>query len=144
MNVHESKINPIAYNARNTDVKAFIHDQIKMAKMSVDIHTHQFNDPELIPLLDQLQAKGIKIRLIVGTKTPKIIIERPYLRFNNSPVNYHSKFIIIDSNKLLWMSGNLTKSSYLNPWETLFTIKEKSLIEAFSKQMESTYTPLKK
>ncbi len=143
-NQNETKSNPIAFNARNTDIKTFIHDQIKMAKTSVDIHTHQFNDPDLVTILDKLRGKGIQIRLNVGLNKSKRLINRPYIQYNDSHINYHSKFIIIDKTKLLWMSGNLTKSSYLNPWETLFIIYEKRSLEAFSNKMDSTHQRLKK
>jgi hypothetical protein len=143
-NQNETKSNPIAFNARNTNIKTFIHDQIKMAKTSVDIQTHQFNDPDLVTILDKLRGKGIQIRLIVGLNKSKRLINRPYIQYNDSDINYHSKFIIVDKTKLLWMTGNLTKNSYLNPWETFFIVNEKNLLEAFSNKMNSTYLLLKR
>jgi hypothetical protein len=120
----------IAYGAREMNISSLVNGFIMEAKKSIKIHTHQFNDSTLLGLLEKKSHNGIKVQVIQGRsgtikKTPSLILQ------NSSSKEYHSKYIILDDSRILWTTGNFTKTSYTNPWEMTFILDDPILTKAF-------------
>ncbi len=134
----------IAFGPRYHDMKKLVESHILKAKKSIYIQTHQFNDPDLIEILDQKVKQGLDIRMINGTKKPKKTYERSYFTQNNSLRDLHSKYIIIDNEILLWGTNNYTFTGYKNLWEMTFIHKDPKLIDQFLKNFKSSELILRK
>jgi hypothetical protein len=121
----------IAYSPREINISSLVHNFIMGAKKSIKIHTHQFNDPNLVALLENKTKEGIIIRVIQGRSGPIIKSTPSFILQNTLTKEYHSKYIILDDSRILWTTGNFTKTSYTNPWEMTFILDDPFLVKTF-------------
>ncbi len=128
----------IASGPRYEDMKKMLHQKLSSAKKSIYIHTHQFNDPEMLSILDAKLKQGLEVKLINGTNKTVKSHKRSYFLQNKSPTDLHSKYIIIDREILIWGTANYTTTGYTNLWEMTFIHQDSKLVEEFSKRFKAS------
>ncbi len=128
----------IAYGPRYFDMKRMLHEKLMLAKKSIYIHTHQFNDPEMLKILDQKLKQGIEVKIINGTNKTVKAYKRSYFLQNKSSTDLHSKYIIIDQQILVWGTANYTTTGYTNLWEMTFIHQDPKLLEEFVKRFKAS------
>jgi phosphatidylserine/phosphatidylglycerophosphate/cardiolipin synthase-like enzyme len=118
-------------------MKKLLHDKLRSAKKSIYIHTHQFNDEEMLEILDQKVKQGVEVKIINGTN--KLVKEhnKSYFFQNKSLKDLHSKYMIIDKQMLIWGTSNYTTTGYNNLWEMTFIHQDPKLIEEFIKRFKA-------
>ena len=116
------------------DCRTKIQSLIDHAKKSIIIQNQQMNDPNLIALLNQKIAEGIKVQIIVADKegaeslTPQFPLgivrklKKPYP---------HAKMMLIDDKILKVSSINFTTNSMDNNREIWILIKSPKAIDQF-------------
>lgn len=134
----------IATGPRYTDMKKLIHEKLMSAKNSIYIHTHQFNDIEMLAILDMKLKQGIKVKIINGNNTTVKDYKREYFLQNQSSTDLHSKYIIIDQQILIWGTANYTQTGYTNLWEMTFIHRDVKLAEEFIKRFNASEAIVKK
>jgi hypothetical protein len=130
----------IAFGPRYYEMKKLLHEKLRAAKKSIYIHTHQFNDDEMLEILDQKIKQGIEVKIINGSNKLVKGQNRSYFLQNKSLKDLHSKYMIIDKQMLIWGTSNYTTTGYSNFWEMTFIYQEPQIIEEFIKRFKAAET----
>ena len=133
----------ISLSARNTDIMQMIHERLKNAKKSIFIQTNQFNDLELLNILENKKKSNLDIKLLIGASKNTKSFTNSFIQQNVSSTEFHSKYIIIDQSEIIWTTGNFTKTAYLNPWESTFILKDSSSFKFFSEHFYKSWSESK-
>lgn len=92
----------------------------------------------IVKELINAKKRGINVTLFVTNKITSNSLEKKLIQnlgtnFLYAPAgyNFHSKFLIVDNSRILFGTGNFTKTAMMNPWEIYLLSMDSKLIEAF-------------
>jgi hypothetical protein len=120
-------------------VEATILEEISRARSTIDVASHVLNRSKVSDALLEAVGRGVKVRILVGTPIQdeafqKSLEKQVQLKFQTRKerVTAHAKFVLIDGSQVIWGTGNLTKTSLLNPWEIFIRTRNLQFISALS------------
>jgi hypothetical protein len=120
-------------------VETTILEEISRARVSIDVASHVFNRSKVSDALLEAIARGVKVRVLVGTPIEDESFQKSLekhgvlkLQTRKEGVTAHAKFVLVDGEQAIWGTGNLTKTSLLNPWEVFVRTKDPVFVKALT------------
>lgn len=124
--------------ANKVDLYQSTQNLIASAKKEIIIATHVMGNSLIVKELINAKKRGINVTLFVTNKITSNSLEKKLIQnlgtnFLYAPAgyNFHSKFLIVDNSRILFGTGNFTKTAMMNPWEIYLLSMDSKLIEAF-------------
>lgn len=140
-----------------------IVSSISKAKNSINIAIYSFTNKKIAKALKKIAKKNVQITIIFDSYALKGKSKLKYLaKYNNINIytlrgkkkatkkarkwygKMHSKYIIIDDEKLFFGSANYSYSAFNASYETLYANEDKDLIKQFSKDFKKMLKVAKK
>jgi hypothetical protein len=133
----------VFFSTSKRDAVAAYRDHISNAKKSIDLSTHLLNKDEIIEALVAAQSRGIQVRGVVGNPGTRVTQEKVTGRL---PIVYseavletesHTKALLVDDQRLLWGTGNLTHNGLVESSEYFFYTEDRELLAAYRRYLAS-------
>lgn len=121
-----------------------IEDLIGSAKKTLLVHSFELSSQKVIRALDIAVKRGVDLKIVIGDhelageNNSALLRDRQISRSYSGGLQPHSKFIIADSQKALWCSGNFTRSGLVISKEICWPTMNPKIIESLVRYFENS------
>lgn len=130
------------------DLVVRIAKELNAAQKSIDLAIYTFSSPQVLKELEEAQARGVQVRLIVRKSIESgqpgflaaLVNSGAKVRWINK-INHH-KFLVIDGKTLLSSSGNFSETELQRSYDENLVVCDDctKAVKAFAEEFEFLYT----